>query len=912
MTSLQPLFIDLAVKGTLLLVLAFAAAALLRRCSAATRHLNWQLALAGLLALPLVAAVTPRVAVPAGPLAALLDSEPARPAANRTRPALLHERQRVAADDLREVGRSQPEARESSPSQASPAPPPASAAPRRAAEQPRVPLFTLQLLDSPRELLLALWAAGAAVVLVTLLTGVLRARALARSTTPVVDPEWLALADRVRCELSLHRAVDLRRAPDAIVPLTFGWRRPVVLLPADADRWCPSRRRHVLLHELAHVRRGDWLGQMVAQAACALWWWQPLAWLASRELRRQRELACDDAVLSAGSRASEYADHLLAIAASRCTRGVTGVATLAMARRSQLEGRLLAVLEAGRRRAAPGRRRALAASGAAAALVLALACVQPSGDKPESPAAGAPSADSPPTDAGNPIVAIAPGEAQHLRTPQPGPAPLAPRARSMPPPAPGEPALAPLAGREMLIAPGEPAPLALMPGHDPFAFEMDGMHLKVRNLAGLGYVNVCGDDSTSIWSWSVNDESWTVIQKGEVSPDATGKRIEWMDEDASFTLRHAHGGVSDQLDAVAAEDEDGDSTVAWNGTVGGRPVSGDAALAEADKLMAVALEQTGLFASQRVARLVDEKGTQGAVQALAAMPAGSGRDHMLRALLMEHELDTPEFAAALELAAQSEGGESALAEVLECVGPDALGDSDLVEPIFHAVESIDSDATQCEVLVCLLCSDAAESPVLARGLQAAATGIESDAYAAELLQQVPASRLRDAGVRDAWLAVLVTIESDAYMAETLGGVIGERAAKGETATALIVAATRIDSDAYMAELLEQVPSRMRGDAALRDPLLAALATIESDAYAAEVCCCWLCDEPRADFTAALLRGAGATIDSDAYLAEVLQNVPDELLEDAAVRSAYEAAAGSIQSQAYAQEVRQRLLEDEEG
>ncbi|MBM3985755.1 MAG: hypothetical protein FJ296_08740, partial [Planctomycetes bacterium] len=75
------LLIDLAVKGSLLLALAGAGALLLRRASSAARHLHWQLVLAGLAALPLAAALTPRVEVPVGPLAAWWSAKAAAPAA---------------------------------------------------------------------------------------------------------------------------------------------------------------------------------------------------------------------------------------------------------------------------------------------------------------------------------------------------------------------------------------------------------------------------------------------------------------------------------------------------------------------------------------------------------------------------------------------------------------------------------------------------------------------------------------------------------------------------------------------------------------------------------------------------------------------------------------------------------------
>jgi beta-lactamase regulating signal transducer with metallopeptidase domain len=106
----------------------------------------------------------------------------------------------------------------------------------------------------------------------------------------------------------------------------------------------------VLLHELAHVKRWDWLTQLAARLACALYWWHPLAWVAARRLREERELACDDLVLAHGTVASTYAADLLEIARVFRVSPASALAGVAMARRSQLAGRLLAVLDAARSR----------------------------------------------------------------------------------------------------------------------------------------------------------------------------------------------------------------------------------------------------------------------------------------------------------------------------------------------------------------------------------------------------------------------------------------------------------------------------------------------------------------------------------------------------------------------------------
>ena len=161
------------------------------------------------------------------------------------------------------------------------------------------------------------------------------------------------------------------QSPGSLIPMTCGILRPMILLPAEAEEWAEERRSVVLLHELAHIKRADCLTQAAARLVRAVYWFNPLAWLAGRMLRIERERACDDRVLAAGHKASAYASHLLEIVSTLQSVRCPSLAAVAMARRSQFEGRMLAILDPRRSR------RRLTRLGLAAAALLVVGVVLP-------------------------------------------------------------------------------------------------------------------------------------------------------------------------------------------------------------------------------------------------------------------------------------------------------------------------------------------------------------------------------------------------------------------------------------------------------------------------------------------------------------------------------------------------------
>ena len=192
------------------------------------------------------------------------------------------------------------------------------------------------------------WLAGTLWALAKIAAGQFARRKFSRPAQPLQDTDWARLMKESCERLHVCVPVSLRQSEQEVMPMTWGWWRPVVLLPADAAQWPEARRRVVLLHELAHIKRRDYLTQVAAQLVCAAYWFNPLVWLAARHMRLEREAACDDLVLAGGCKASEYASQLVAIAGS--FRRVPELAAIAMARSSQLEGRIAAIVDVSRNR----------------------------------------------------------------------------------------------------------------------------------------------------------------------------------------------------------------------------------------------------------------------------------------------------------------------------------------------------------------------------------------------------------------------------------------------------------------------------------------------------------------------------------------------------------------------------------
>ena len=340
---MSALLLEVALKSSLLIAAAAVVDLMLRRRgSAASRHLVWTIAIGGVLVLPVFLVSVPRWELRV-PIASAAQPIALEPSVISARPLIASAPRATAADE--------PAYRDHSTATAGH--------------------------DELSLARIAIWmyAAGVVLMLVRLALQQRAARRLVRASTDLSGSDWAGLLRECVERLDVHARVRLVRGCDSTVPMTFGTRVPTILVPAAADTWSDERRRAVLLHELAHIGRRDCATQMGAAAACAVYWFHPGVWWAASRMRREREIACDDRVVAAGTQPGDYAGHLLELAYS-CTGSRAPALAVSMARPSEIEGRLRAILDAARNRSTPPRRTRLWIAAAALAAIAIVAAAR--------------------------------------------------------------------------------------------------------------------------------------------------------------------------------------------------------------------------------------------------------------------------------------------------------------------------------------------------------------------------------------------------------------------------------------------------------------------------------------------------------------------------------------------------------
>jgi beta-lactamase regulating signal transducer with metallopeptidase domain len=578
-------------------------------------------------------------------------------------------------------------------------------------------------------ILLALWIAGAIFFLARWRLNTMRMTALVRRAGVLTDSGWNAQVRALSADLGIRRHVALLVSDEIEIPITTGIIFPRIILSLDYAEWSPMRRSAILNHELAHIQRLDALTQSLAELATALYWFHPLVWLMARAMRVERERACDDQVLAAGTKASDYAHELLDIVSG--LGGPELAAALAMARRSQLEGRVLAVLNPALPRGSVSRKAALALGALTLCIVLPLSALRPAPQagtpaakvnkkkpSPSSTPAVAPhpgSAATPATiDESRAAVASTPTSADDDETPEAAESPEAPELPEPPelaetPEAPEAPEPPEMPQSGVPAVPSVPAVPAVpaVPGVPavpavPSVPSVPGGEITVCGTrARLNHMNIESHNGDKHWlaTWSGDNCSLDLRAEGEIKFNAEATEIKSISPGGSFEVNLRQDDILKQVKVTPS-----DNGLQYVYKVNGKqqPFEGEAKTWFAQFLLDLE-RSTGFTADLRVPALLAKGGPNAVLDEINNLQSDYVRGIYFRKLLEQPNLPAPVVQHVIKQAGDQIHSDYEMARVLMTVSKQYdLPDEASRTAFLTAAGKLKSDYEHSRVLIELL------------------------------------------------------------------------------------------------------------------------------------------------------------------------------------------------------------------
>ncbi len=877
-----------SLKSFLILAVAGLVVATWRRSSASSRHFVWTAAIGATIVLPLLGVIIPKWSSPAISLRFPQQTVAPNAAPGGTPIEMASTPDADVAPISRPIATTTGIPASVVAARVDPAPAPAVMNPQRVSMADNAVGRFSEI--GWAKAALAVWLVGFVAVLLPFCFGRFRLRRIASSARVVTRGRWVEILDSVRASGGITRPVTLLETNEAAMPMTWGIVSPVLLLPAGTEEWPEWKCRNILLHELAHIERVDCLTQVIAQFACAVYWFNPLVWTAAHRMRVERELACDDSVIGAGSRPSEYAGHLLDVARSLRPERATAHAAIAMVRPSQLAGRLTAVLDRERNREGVSPRFRAAVGAATLGVLLPVASFSPwVADASASPNATGTSESSSSSYAASSNVSHASA---------------APRASGMAVQLPSVAVTASLTGGFMPIIKAIQSSDASL-----------GLPVTPVSASTTGYIAVQG---TSCWqtrkegsnSISINDDgSFNRRTTVKFSHDDCSLELR---ADGRFTLRPDLSDVAtlERGGLLTIEERDGSHTRRMEIRssdgglehvyfVNGRRAdnSPEARAWLATTLLAVE-RRTAFAAETRVPQIFEGRGAKGVLDEVSLMPADYAKSRYLTVLLKQGiNFDAPTLTRIVQQATREMSSDYYLAEVFKQVGTQPLADENTWRAFADAAGGMKSDYYKAQVISKVLARDRLDPATVATLLKATST-IGSDYYQAETLKTMSKRYAVTPQSRPYYVAALGRIKSDYYKSEVLSFLNNGEPLDATTTSAILNSISDMTSDYYKSAALATVAKRGRLDGAARGDYFAAIKSIDSDFYKHQALNESLRERPLTRETVAGILSVAPAIKSDYELSGLLSELVRLYPIDDSLRSAYDRAIDSIESDYY--------------
>jgi beta-lactamase regulating signal transducer with metallopeptidase domain len=840
------LLVDVALKATLLLGAAALLTRLMHRRSAAGRHFVWSLAVGGSLLLPPLSALLPAFRIELLP-ALSLAPDPA--------PSWAPERATTPPPEPARRSAPEPARSEATASQVAP-PPPIDAAPPAVSEA--APPVTTWVETPPHRwwrLVVLLWVVGAALALARLTVGTLLVRRAWRRAEPLRDPRWRSVVRQASRRLDLSGDVPLRVVHRATTPMVCGVIRPTVVVPSEALAWSTERCFVVALHELAHIKRHDALIEVIAQLAHSLFWFHPLMWVAARRMRLERERACDDCVLAARTAPSVYADHLLDIVRALGSSAHPSFAALAMARRSQFEGRLIAILDPRQARGGvPRRARALGAT-LATALIVPLSAVNPWLGAPD---------------------LAPPAETSPEWMPK-GPEPMEP--------------VAPLVVLDPAAVPAIPdtSSPAIATGSATFQC----LEQKVSgSWTHTNFEEHGGDDSRMRVVMAQDGRCVEVLSRGKITFADDESDVMAISSGGSFSVMEAVGGTTRKLVIRPGRGGQLERQYTVNDTA--REMDAEAR-AWLSRMLLDVIRETGYDADGRVKRLLAKGGAKAVLGEVERIRSSGAKARYLEALLGARELSPDTLVMVAVMVKDDVDSSGDKARLLSMIAEQPRADMPVRRGVMDAAASISSSGDRRRVLTSLVEeSEDAASLVLAIR---AGRGISSSGDKAALLLEIADKYVEHDTLRAEYLAAAATISSSGDRTRVLMALLDRAALSNAALADLLAVAGDIGSSGDKARLLTLVADGYSlGDARVRRAFFAAAGTIPSSGDLRRVLMATLARDGLADEELLEVIAASRKISSSSDRVAVLSELANTHgLSSERVRAEFMKAAESLAS-----------------
>lgn len=812
-------------QGTLIALLTAVLLAALRRSGPDVRYVVSTIALALMLTMPVVTVVQTLAAAPA----ALRESDDTQLVATRAIEPDAHAA--ATASTAGEVPRSFGQA--------------AAPAPSRSLGEGRWPV------DEWLPSLVTLWLIGVAVLTLRLFSGWMWVQRMKSHGTRLASEPLQSAVQRLRRQLHIGRAVRLFESSSVTVPTVIGWLKPVVLLPTSAVAGLsPDQLEAILAHELAHIRRHDYLVNLLQTVVETLLFYHPAVWWLSRRIRIEREHCCDDLAVSLCGDPVAYAAALAELEGLRSTSGTLVLAATGGSLVQRVRRLLGVPTHAGR---APGwlaagaallvlismsagavARDALAGDQQAPFAIPAVPAPEPASPRPvvASPAAvpAAPIAATPAVPLAPPAVAVPALAPPALIAATPLEAVAAAIAGDMPSiAAPAIVASSPAvsaASAPAIAAPVVASPAPLTASTPALAAEpiAAAPQTTSQSSSSSGSTSRSKDESSGNWVWSDNGRKVEVNYRGE---------IEFTDDDTDVKRLSPGGYLRIKDGGRFSTDNSVEFRAGSNGSIERRFwASGHERPFEPEgrkwltEMLPKFIRQTGIGAPARVTRIMKSGGASAVLAEISRIEGSFGRRIYFSELFKQPGLTAANIQQALAQAGREIDSDFELATLL--ISSNRLVTDDGARKAYlDAARTIQSDFELHRVLGSIV-KAGPMSPAIAAAVLDTSGSIDSDFEQASLLAEFAANQQIDGAVAAPYFKALAGVSSAFEHHRALSALMKRGDLSPAARSAALDSAATIDSDFELASFLLEVLKSGGVEKGERAPFFRAVSSIGSD------------------------------------------------------------------------------------